>query len=120
MPPLADRTQRLPACEVRLKPCSDGQSKDCVMRGLRPCALLFATVFCAGPKLAVTALSAAESNQTEIVSGIDWSKERDFWSFRPPTARARPVVTNKQWPSQPLDYFVLARLEQTNLSPSPE
>ena len=90
------------------------------MRGRRPYPLQFATLFCAGLKLALTALSAAESNQTEIVSGIDWSKERDFWSFRPPTARARPVVTNKQWPSQPLDYFVLARLEQTNLSPSPE
>ena len=29
-------------------------------------------------------------------------------------------MKNKSWPNQPLDYFVLARLEQTNLSPSPE
>ena len=39
-------------------------------------------------------------------------------SFRPPLARRQPVVKNKAWPRQPLDYFVLARLEQTNLSPS--
>jgi len=51
---------------------------------------------------------------------IDWAKERQFWAFRPPVAQARPVVKNKRWASQPLDFFILARLEQKNLSPSPE
>src|SRR6266511_290784 len=90
------------------------------MRGRRPGALLLATIVSVGGSLAPTALSAAETNQAEISEGIDWNKEREFWSFRPPTAQARPVVRNKQWPSQPLDYFVLTRLEQTNLSPSLE
>src|SRR6266849_4292761 len=90
------------------------------MRGRMPCALLLATIVCVGASLGMTALLAAETNQTEIAEGIDWSKEREFWSFRPPAAQARPAVKNKSWPSQPLDYFVLARLEQTNLSPSPE
>ena len=85
-----------------------------------PCAWLLATIVSVGASLAMTALSAAEPNQPEIAEGIDWNKEREFWSFRPPTAQARPAVKNKSWPSQPLDYFVLARLEQTNLSPSPE
>jgi len=85
-----------------------------------PCAWLFATIVSVGACLAVTALSAAEPNQPEIAEGIDWNKEREFWSFRPPTAQARPVVKNKRWPSQRLDYFVLARLERANLSPSPE
>src|SRR6266542_3807960 len=89
------------------------------MRGRLPCALLFAIILCLGPSLVAT-LSAAQSNQTEVAGGADWNKERDFWSFRPPTAQARPVVRNTRWPSQPLDYFILARLEQTNLSPSPE
>src|SRR5437879_1265314 len=90
------------------------------MRGRMPSALLPATIVCVGASLAMTAFSAAEINQAEIAEGIDWNKEREFWSFRPPTPQARPVVKNKRWPSQPLDYFVLARLEQTNLSPSPE
>src|SRR5206468_5728583 len=90
------------------------------MRGRMPCALLLATFVSVGASLAMTALSAEETNRTEIAEGIDWNKEREFWSFRPPTAQARPAVKNKSWPSQPLDYFVLARLEQTNLSPSPE
>src|SRR5437867_266929 len=90
------------------------------MRGRMPCAWLLATIVSVGASLAMTALSAAEPNQPEIAEGIDWNKEREFWSFRPPTAQARPVVKNKRWPSQRLDYFVLARLEQANLSPSPE
>src|SRR6266566_4254255 len=90
------------------------------MRGRIPCAFLFVTIASGGPSLATTGLSAEEPNQPEIAKGIDWNQERDFWSFRPPSAQARPVVRNGQWPSQPLDYFVLARLEQTNLSPSPE
>jgi hypothetical protein len=51
---------------------------------------------------------------------IDWAKERAFWSFRAPVAQVRPLVRNKRWPTQPLDYFILARLEQRNLSPSLE
>src|SRR6266571_9289000 len=90
------------------------------MRGRIPCAFLFVTIASGGPSLATTGLSAEEPNQPEIAKGIDWNQERDFWSFRPPSAQARPVVRNGQWPSRPLDYFVLARLEHSNLSPSPE
>ncbi len=45
---------------------------------------------------------------------------RDHWAFRPPIRPAVPVVKNKQWPRDPIDNFVLARLEQEKLSPSPE
>ena len=53
-------------------------------------------------------------------SPVDWAKERQFWSFRPPVAAARPAVANRQWPRQPLDYFVLAGLEAKKLTPSAE
>ncbi len=51
---------------------------------------------------------------------IDWAKERQFWSFHAPEARARPRVKDLRWPRQPLDVFILARLEESRLSPSPE
>src|SRR6185503_6992414 len=51
---------------------------------------------------------------------IDWAKERQFWSFRPPARHARPAVQNVRWPSRTLDHFILARLEAKNLIPSPE
>ena len=50
--------------------------------------------------------------------GIDWAKARQFWSFRVPVAQARPAVTHREWPRQPVDYFVLARLERAGLMPS--
>ena len=51
---------------------------------------------------------------------IDWAREREFWSFRPPVAQARPAVRAVRWPSERIDYFILARLEQRGLAPSAE
>lgn len=50
---------------------------------------------------------------------IDWDQEREFWSFRAPIPPPRPQVRNQTWPQQPLDYFILARLEEKQLTPSP-
>src|SRR5262249_10637340 len=91
-----------------------------VMTGRMPWALLFASRVGIGASLATAVVFSAEPNHPETAEGIDWKKEREFWSFRSPVAQARPPVSNKQWPSQPLDYFVLGRLEQKNLAPSPE
>src|SRR5437867_7091886 len=51
---------------------------------------------------------------------IDWAREREFWSFRPPVAQARPQVRAARWPKQRIDYFILSRLEQRGLAPSSE
>jgi hypothetical protein len=64
--------------------------------------------------------SGAYPRLVAAADDIDWTKEREFWAFRPPVAQARPSVKTKRWASQPLDHFILARLEQKNLSPSPE
>ncbi|MBM3871970.1 MAG: DUF1549 domain-containing protein [Verrucomicrobia bacterium] len=37
-----------------------------------------------------------------------------------PRNQARPVVKNSKLPRQPVDYFILARLEQRKISPSSE
>jgi uncharacterized protein DUF1549/uncharacterized protein DUF1553 len=50
---------------------------------------------------------------------IDWGRAREHWSFRPPQARRVPAVRKKDWPRQPLDTFILARLEAKGLAPSP-
>jgi len=51
---------------------------------------------------------------------IDWGRARQHWAFRAPQAHRPPAVRQKDWPRQPLDTFILARLEQRRLSPSPE
>jgi hypothetical protein len=51
------------------------------------------------------------------VKAIDPRHHRAFKApIRPPI----PSVKNKRWPRNPIDYFVLARLEQEKLRPSPE
>ena len=49
--------------------------------------------------------------------GATWS---DYWAFVAPQPQALPEVKLKKWVRQPLDRFVLARLEQESLQPSPE
>ncbi len=90
------------------------------MKIQRLLALLAATAASGAAILALPPLLAGEIIEPENGAQIDWAKEREFWSFRPPLPQPRPVVKNKRWPSQPLDYFVLGRLERTNLSPSVE
>ncbi|MFN4258760.1 MAG: PSD1 and planctomycete cytochrome C domain-containing protein [Gemmataceae bacterium] len=45
---------------------------------------------------------------------------RKHWAFIPPKRPELPKVKNTTWPRNPLDYFILARLEQEGLQPSPE
>jgi hypothetical protein len=51
---------------------------------------------------------------------IDWAKAREFWSFRVPMRHEQPAVKNKSWPRQPIDYFVLAKIETKKFTPSPQ
>jgi mono/diheme cytochrome c family protein len=42
------------------------------------------------------------------------------WAFRPPARPAVPEVKTPAWARNPIDRFILARLEQARLVPSPE
>ena len=44
---------------------------------------------------------------------------RSFWSLQPVKQPAIPVVKNKTWAKNPIDSFVLARLEAKGLTPAP-
>jgi mono/diheme cytochrome c family protein len=52
-----------------------------------------------------------------IREGARWT---DHWAFVPPKAQPLPAVRNAQWPRQPMDRFILSRLEQRGLQPAPE
>ncbi len=51
-----------------------------------------------------------------IDQGAAWGKH---WAFEPVTRVAPPSVKNTEWPRNPIDQFVLARLEREGLAPSP-
>jgi hypothetical protein len=52
-----------------------------------------------------------------VAEGAVWS---DHWAFVPPKAPPQPEVVFKRWPRNPIDRFILARLERDSLQPSPE
>jgi hypothetical protein len=46
--------------------------------------------------------------------------KRDHWAFRPPLRPPLPKVRHETWARNPIDRFVLARLEKDGLAPAPE
>jgi Protein of unknown function (DUF1553)/Protein of unknown function (DUF1549)/Planctomycete cytochrome C len=52
-----------------------------------------------------------------IKEGAKWE---DHWAFVAPKPQALPTVKQSEWVRQPLDRFILARLEKEGLAPSPE
>lgn len=76
------------------------------------------------------ALPAAQIEliRTWIDQGAEWpeglgaaeAEIKKHWAYIPPQRPPLPKVRNSQWPANPIDYFVLARLEKEGLAPSPE
>ncbi len=52
-----------------------------------------------------------------IAQGAEW---KSHWSFIKPERTAPPTIKNKSWPRNPIDNFILARLEKEKLKPSSE
>jgi hypothetical protein len=50
-------------------------------------------------------------------SSIDIAAGREFWSFRPVKSPVVPVVKNGDWPSDPIDRFILAKQVGKGVSP---
>ena len=50
----------------------------------------------------------------------DWSVWRQFWSFKAVQRSEPPAVKDAAWARNPIDRFVLARLESEGLTPAPE
>lgn len=44
--------------------------------------------------------------------------DRDLWAFHPLMNPSLPEIQDSSWPRQPIDYFILSRLEQEGLSPA--
>lgn len=51
-----------------------------------------------------------------IEQGANWS---GHWAYEPPKSYPAPKVADADWPRQPFDHFVLAKLEQENIKPAP-
>ena len=45
-------------------------------------------------------------------------RQREFWSFQPVQEHTPPVVKGSDWVRNPIDQFVLAKLESKAIQPS--
>ncbi len=48
---------------------------------------------------------------------INFEEARKFWSFQPIRRHAPPIVKDVAWPTNEIDHFVLAKLEELKLKP---
>lgn len=63
-----------------------------------------------------------------IDQGANWPESasvkvpnpRNHWAFKAPVRPPIPAVKHKKWPRNPIDYFVLAKLEAKGMRPSPQ
>lgn len=52
-----------------------------------------------------------------IAEGAPWPRH---WAFEAPARPAVPAVSRPEWPRNPIDAFVLARLDREGIAPAPE
>jgi hypothetical protein len=69
------------------------------------------------PLLALSLLLSAEPDR-QTGGPREGGAVQRFWSFRPVVRSAPPSVQRKDWVRNPIDAFVLARLEAARLSPA--
>src|SRR5215467_15448504 len=70
----------------------------------------YATIFLGLCLVTTSAVYSAETVFTDA--------QRSFWSLQPVTKPSVPAVQAKQWVSNPIDAFVLAKLEEKQLAPN--
>ncbi|MFN4258073.1 MAG: PSD1 and planctomycete cytochrome C domain-containing protein [Gemmataceae bacterium] len=62
-----------------------------------------------------------EAAPTAVATGtdFDWQKRKaEHWSWQPIRATPPPAVKRQQWPSNAIDHFILAQLEDKGLTPA--
>ncbi len=66
-------------------------------------------------------LALTETEKEILKKWIEQGAEyEEHWAFIPPEKSPLPEVENSDWPSNEIDYFVLARMNAKGLSPSEE
>src|SRR5215217_1493962 len=71
------------------------------------------------PPASKKTLTSAEKDVLKrwVAQGAEY---KPHWAWLPPKQSPLPAVKQAEWPKNPVDYFVLARLEAEGLKPSPE
>ncbi len=74
----------------------------------------------AGSLTAPGAGDFARTSEERVATQPSKREPKEHWAFKAPRQPAVPVVMNRSWIRNPIDAFVLARLEREKTVPSPE
>ena len=88
-------------------------------------ALFFVGAFCLSGALRaaksdITTKPVSPANFKSTDEPYDWRQWQRFWSFQSVRPVALPAVKNVGWTRNPIDTFVLAKLEEKGFTPAPE
>jgi hypothetical protein len=64
------------------------------------------------------AVDPREGKPTAVAKPIDFEAGRKHWAYQPIRMPQTPKVKNQRWSAEPIDRFVLARLEAHGIAPS--
>jgi hypothetical protein len=70
--------------------------------------------------IAVGAPDPREGKAVVAAKTIDFTTARRHWAYQPIRKPDLPQVKNQHWPASSMDCFVLAKLEEKGLTPSPQ
>jgi cytochrome c553 len=65
------------------------------------------------------AVETSTSVRPVAIRGIITEADKNFWAFRAISYPTPPPVNRKDWTANPIDQFVLSKLEQNGLQPAP-
>src|SRR5436309_5960475 len=85
--------------------------------------IFLAGVFFAGALFGAEKIESDRDIQPRLTKAHANNTDRTrsgHWSLQPAKSPSLPAVKNSQWPGNPIDYFILAKLEKADLAPSPE
>ncbi|MFN7139084.1 MAG: PSD1 and planctomycete cytochrome C domain-containing protein [Limisphaerales bacterium] len=110
-----------------------GQSGPAIIPGKSEDSLLYQAIIGTAPDLARMPYKKNSLDESQIALIKRWIDEGAkapadektdavlHWSFVPPDEEiALPAVKNKKWVRNPVDHFILSKLEQQKIKPSPE
>ena len=70
--------------------------------------------------MAVTIVMAQQLSAAEIGSPKFTARQRAYWAFQPVRSPKPPPVAAKAWAQNPIDAFILSRLEKEQVTPAVE
>ncbi len=114
-----------PARKIRLRLDSETAARSVITPGDVEKSELVRRITAESPAVRMPpAYSGLKLSDKEIQTLRSWveqgAKWQRHWSFLPPVAGPLPSVSRTSWPRNAIDNFVLAKLENVGLQPSPE